>query len=245
MIGHVSLVGAGPGATDLLTLRAARRLGEADVVLYDALASPEARALAPEARWLYVGKRAGRTSISQDTINRLLVRDAQRGYCVVRLKSGDPFVFGRGGEEAQALVLAGVPFEIIPGLSSALAAPALAGIPLTHRGAASGFLVVSGHAEEAYGPVLDGLAPSTVTVVVMMGLGARAAIAGRLLRRGWTPAVAAAIVVGAATPAAWRWVGTLGDMGSVEIPADRREAPGLLVVGEVARLATVLVPSFV
>ncbi len=102
MTGHVSLVGAGPGDPDLLTVRAVRRLAEADLVLYDALASPEARALAPEARWFYVGKRAGRASITQDTINRLLIRQARRGYCVVRLKSGDPFVFGRGAPGGSA-----------------------------------------------------------------------------------------------------------------------------------------------
>src|SRR3954465_4973691 len=150
-IGHVSLVGAGPGEPDLLTVRAARRLAEADLVLYDALCAREARTLAPEARWFYVGKRAGRESISQEAINRLLVRAARRGFCVVRLKSGDPFVLGRGGEEALALVEAGIPSEGVPGVSSVLAGPGLAGIPLTHRGLAAGFLVVSGHGEAAYG----------------------------------------------------------------------------------------------
>src|SRR6185436_10918098 len=150
----------------------------------DALCGREVRMMAPEARWFYVGKRAGRESISQAAINRLLVRAARRGFCVVRLKSGDPFVLGRGGEEALALVDAGIPFEVIPGVSSVLAAPGLAGIPLTHRGLASGFLVVSGHTEAAYAPALGGLTPGSVTVVVLMGLGARAAIAARLIDRG-------------------------------------------------------------
>src|SRR5205823_12189718 len=139
-----------------------RRLGEADLVLYDALCAPELRALAPEARWFYVGKRAGRESISQAAIHRLMVREARRGFCVVRLKSGDPFVLGRGGEEALALVEAGIPFEVIPGVSSVVAGPGLAGIPLTHRGLASGFLVVSGHSEGAYAPALAGLVPGSV-----------------------------------------------------------------------------------
>ena len=147
----INCVGAGPGDPDLLTVRGARRLAEADLVLYDALCAQDARRLAPEARWFYVGKRAGRESISQEAINRLLVRAAQRGLCVVRLKAGDPFVLGRGGEEALALTEAGIPFEVIPGLSSAIAGPALAGIPLTHRGLAAAFLVVSGHSESAYG----------------------------------------------------------------------------------------------
>ena len=132
--GFVSLVGAGPGDPDLLTQRAVRRLAEADLVLYDALVSPEVLPLASRAQCLSVGKRACRPSISQEAINRCLVRGARRGKRVVRLKCGDPFVFGRGGEEAIALAAAGVPFEIVPGVSSALAAPALAGIPVTHRG---------------------------------------------------------------------------------------------------------------
>jgi uroporphyrin-III C-methyltransferase/precorrin-2 dehydrogenase/sirohydrochlorin ferrochelatase len=241
-LGHVSLVGAGPGDPDLLTVRAARRLAEADLVLYDALCARAARALAPEARWFYVGKRAGRESIGQEEINRLLVRSARRGLCVVRLKSGDPFVLGRGGEEALALAEAGIPYEVIPGLSSAVAAPALAGIPLTHRGLASAFVVVSGHAQGGYAPVLDGLPPGSATVVVLMGMGARAAIAARLIARGWDPATPAAIVLGAASPEAWRFVGRLDELASVEAPPSG--APGLLVVGAVTALAAQLQPQF-
>ena len=148
--GLVSLVGAGPGDPELLTARAHTRLAEADVVLYDALVSPAVLALASHARCLSVGKRHGRHSVSQDTINRLLVRGARRKQRLVRLKAGDPYVFGRGGEEALALAAAGLPFEVVPGVSSAIAAPALAGIPVTHRGLASGVLVISGHAESSY-----------------------------------------------------------------------------------------------
>src|SRR5262249_23081210 len=134
MTGFVSLVGAGPGAADLLTLKAARLLAEADLVLYDALVSPEVLDLAPRAQRFFVGKRARRKAMAQETIHWLMIRAARQGKRVVRLKCGDPFVFGRGGEEALALTRAGIPFEVVPGVSSAVAAPALAGIPVTHRG---------------------------------------------------------------------------------------------------------------
>lgn len=168
--GFVSLVGAGPGDPDLLTQRAVRRLAEADLVLYDALVSPEVLPLAVRAQCLSVGKRACKPSISQEAINRCLVRGARRGKRVVRLKCGDPFVFGRGGEEAIALAAAGIPFEVVPGVSSALAAPALAGIPVTHRGMSSSAVVVSGHSPSAYAPILDAVTPHSTTLVVLMGL---------------------------------------------------------------------------
>src|ERR671929_1335514 len=164
--GFVSLVGAGPGDPELLTLRAVARLREADLVLYDALAGREALHLAPHARWFYVGKRARRRSIAQESIERLMIQAARRGERVVRLKCGDPFVLGRGGEEALALARAGVAYEVVPGVSSAIAAPALAGIPVTHRGLASGFAVLSGHSPEAYEPALSTLAPGSLTLVV-------------------------------------------------------------------------------
>jgi uroporphyrin-III C-methyltransferase/precorrin-2 dehydrogenase/sirohydrochlorin ferrochelatase len=158
--GHVSLVGAGPGDPELVTVRGARRLAEAELVLYDALASERMRDLAPDARWFYVGKRACRQSLGQDVLNRLLVKNARRGLRVVRLKCGDPFVFGRGGEEALALAEAGFACEIVPGVSTAIAAPALAGIPVTHRGMASSFAVITGHHEETYAPLLTAPRPA-------------------------------------------------------------------------------------
>jgi uroporphyrin-III C-methyltransferase/precorrin-2 dehydrogenase/sirohydrochlorin ferrochelatase len=237
---RVSLVGAGPGDPELITVRGARRLAEADLVLYDALGSDRLRDLAPRARWFYVGKRACRQSIGQDVLNRLLVRNARRGLKVVRLKCGDPFVFGRGGEEALALAEAGFACEIVPGISSALAAPALAGIPVTHRGMASSFAVVTGHHEETYGPLLVSFSPGSLTLVVMMGLRQRARVAELLVARGWDRATRAAIVVGAATPEAWSWSGTLEGLGAAQIPHDAREAPGLLVIGEVVSLAGAL-----
>jgi uroporphyrin-III C-methyltransferase/precorrin-2 dehydrogenase/sirohydrochlorin ferrochelatase len=234
--GLVSIVGAGPGDPGLLTRRAAQRLLHADLVLYDALLDAEVLRLAPRAHCFHVGKRAARPSVSQRAIERLLVRGARAGKRVVRLKCGDPFVLGRGGEEALALAAAGVPFELVPGVSSAVAAPALAGIPVTHRGLAAGFAVVSGHSEAAHGPILDGLAPGALTVVVLMGLASRAAIAARLRARGWAGATPAAIVLGAASEAAFTWRGTLAQLGAAALPADRAHLPGVLVIGAVAAL---------
>jgi uroporphyrin-III C-methyltransferase len=237
MRGLVSLVGAGPGDPELLTLRAVARLQAADLVLYDALVDRAALRHAPRARWAYVGKRAGRHSLSQDTIQRVMIRRALGGERIVRLKSGDPFVLGRGGEEALALAAAGVPCEVVPGVSSAVAGPALSGIPLTHRGLSSAFLVVSGHAEAAFGPPLQSLAPGAATVVVLMGLASRAAIAAILLSRGWDPATPAAVLLAASTADACSWRGSLGTLASCGVPAERPESPGLLVIGPVVAIA--------
>ncbi len=240
--GFVSLVGAGPGASDLLTLKAARRLAEADLVLYDGLVDPEVLELAPKAHRFYVGKRAGHKAIEQETINHLLVLAAQRGQRVVRLKCGDPFVLGRGGEEALALVEAGIPFEVVPGVSSAVAGPALSGIPVTHRGIASGFLVLSGHAEGAYRPVLETLAPNSVTVVVLMGLATRARLSEVMLASGWKTSTPAAIAYAATTARAQTWLGRLDQLGGTEIPDELLDAPAALCIGEVVSLAEKLAP---
>lgn len=240
MTGLVSLVGAGPGDPELLTLRAVRRLEQADLVLYDALVSPETLAFAARARRFPVGKRARRPSVSQDTIHGLMIRAARRGDRVVRLKGGDPFVLGRGGEEALALAAAGVPFEVVPGVTSAVAAPALAGIPVTHRGLATGFAVVSGHTEAAWSSVLGSLEPGSLTLVVLMGLAARRAIAARLLARGWSSDTPAAILVSASNPDAAAWTGTLDALGDVRLPDASMDLPGTLVVGEVVSLAATL-----
>ena len=239
--GFVSLVGAGPGDPGLLTRRAAERLAEADLVLYDALVSGSMLTLAPRAHCFFVGKRAGRPSVKQETIQRMLIDAARLGKRVVRLKAGDPFVLGRGGEEAAALEAAGVPYEVVPGVSSALAAPALAGIPVTHRGLATGFAVVSGHAEEAWRPALDSLSPGSLTVVVLMGLASRAAIAGRLQERGWAPTTPAAICLAAGTPHAFTWTGSLAQLGAVS-SEDHAGAPGVLVIGAVAALGRATLP---
>jgi uroporphyrin-III C-methyltransferase len=240
MSGFVSLVGAGPGDPDLLTVRAARALAAADIVFYDALVAREVLDLAAFAQRFGVGKRGGRPSMRQETINRLLVRSARQGKRVVRLKGGDPFVLGRGGEEALALVAAGISFEVVPGVSSAVAAPALSGIPVTHRGLSSAFVVVSGHAEEAWRPVLAGLPPGTVTVVVLMGLASRGSIASALVSRGWAASTPAAILWGAGTKQFARWIGPLADLGQAEAPPGAKGAAGTMVVGAVVDLAHVL-----
>ena len=229
--GLVSLVGAGPGDPELLTLRAVARLNAADVVFYDALVDRAVLRHAPRARWAYVGKRAGRPSISQGTIERLMIRRALSGERVVRLKSGDPFVFGRGGEEALALAAEGIPCEVVPGVSTAVAAPALSGIPVTHRGLAAAFLVVSGHAEAAFAPVLRSLEPGAATVVVLMGLQTRALVADALLSRGWNPGTPAAVLLSAGTAEARSWRGTLAALGICELPELHPTLPGVLVIG--------------
>jgi len=239
MSGFVWLVGAGPGDPDFLTVRAARVLAAADIVFYDALVAKETLDIASRAQRFSVGKRSGRASMEQDAINRLLVRSARRGKRVVRLKGGDPFVFGRGGEEALALAGAGIPFEVIPGVSSALSAPLLAGIPVTHRGLASAFVVVSGHADKAWRPVVEGLAPGSATVVLLMGLAARAAFSDCLLARGWPASTPAAVLWAAGTPGARRFVGTLQGLASATAP-EVEDLPGTVVVGSVVSLSFVL-----
>jgi uroporphyrin-III C-methyltransferase/precorrin-2 dehydrogenase/sirohydrochlorin ferrochelatase len=232
--GFVSLVGAGPGDPELMTLRALKRLREADLVLNDALVPTALLELAPQAKRFFVGKRAGRHSIDQDTIHKLMIRAARRGERVVRLKCGDPFVLGRGGEEALALREAGVPFEIVPGLTSAIAAPALAGIPVTHRGVASAFAVISGHAPASYEPILASIAPGALTLVILMGLGQRAQISRFLIERGYPAATPAAIVLGASHPDAASWTGTLAELAVHPVDS---ELPGILVIGAVVSLA--------
>jgi uroporphyrin-III C-methyltransferase/precorrin-2 dehydrogenase/sirohydrochlorin ferrochelatase len=243
--GFVSLVGAGPGDPELLTQKALRCLGEADLVLFDALVGEQVLALAPKARRFDVGKRSARRgatrgSTAQDTIHRLMIRAARRGQRVVRLKGGDPFIFGRGGEEALALAQAGVSFEVVPGVSAALAAPALAGVPLTHRGLAAAFLVLSGHDEALWERVLAATVPQAVTLVVLMGIATRARLKDFLLRRGWAPSTPAVASFGASTESASRWVGTLE---SLETVPDDGVSPGVLVLGAVAGLARALQPD--
>jgi uroporphyrin-III C-methyltransferase / precorrin-2 dehydrogenase / sirohydrochlorin ferrochelatase len=233
--GLVSLVGAGPGDPDLLTRRALDRLARADLVLNDALVPAELLEFAPTARRFFVGKRAGRHSIEQTTIHALMIRAARRGHRVVRLKCGDPFVLGRGGEEALALAAAGIDFEIVPGVSSALAAPALAGIPVTHRGLATAVVVMSGHAPSAWRPIVDSLAPGAATIVVLMGLGTRGQLAPALLDRGWPGITPCAVVLSASHASQASWRGPLTELPTATF-ADL-EAPGVIVIGAVVDLA--------
>jgi len=234
--GHVSLVGAGPGDPALLTRKALARLRGADLVLYDALIDERILRSARRAQRFFVGKRAGRHQLTQAAIHALMIRAARRGRQVVRLKGGDPFVFGRGGEEALALRAAGVPFDVVPGVTSAVAAPALAGIPVTHRGLASAFLVVSGHDEEAFASAIAGVEPGGMTIVALMGVGRSAALACRLIERGWTRATPAAVIVDASMPGQQVWRGTLDDLATER--ADINAAgPGTIVVGAVVTLS--------
>ena len=235
--GHVSLVGAGPGDPGLWTVRGARRLEEADLVLYDALIDIDALRRVTRAQCFCVGKRARRDSVPQETIHRLMIRAARQGKRVVRLKGGDPFVFGRGGEEALALAMAGAPFEVVPGVTTAVAAPELAGIPVTHRGVASAFLVLAGHTSAAVDSTLRSVRPNTVSMVILMGIGSRRDLASRLMAHGWSADTPAAIVCAASTPDAWTWTGALAQLGSATPPAG---LAGVLVVGEVVRVRAVL-----
>jgi uroporphyrin-III C-methyltransferase/precorrin-2 dehydrogenase/sirohydrochlorin ferrochelatase len=236
--GHVSLVGAGPGDPGLLTRRAVARLRAADLVLYDALIDRRILKLARHAQRFFVGKRAGRHAMTQLTINSVMIRAARRGKRVVRLKGGDPFVFGRGGEEALALRAAAVSFDVVPGVTSAIAAPALAGIPVTHRGVSSAFLVVGGHDEETFAAAVDEVAPNGVTLIVLMGVGRRAALASRLIDRGWAPRTPAAIVVDASKATQTSWSGTLDDLAAERFDLESN-GPGTIVIGDVVALAAI------
>jgi uroporphyrin-III C-methyltransferase len=232
----VSLVGAGPGDPGLLTRTAVARLRAADLVLYDALVDDRILHLARRAQRFFVGKRAGRQALAQEATHRVMIRAAQRGRRVVRLKGGDPFVFGRGGEEALALKRAGVPFDLVPGVTSAFAAPALAGIPVTHRRTSSAVMIVSGHDEEAFAALIGGLPSRGVTVVVVMGLARRDALAARMIGAGWSSQTPAAVVAAASLPRQEDWRGTLADLAAGRA-VTTGDGPAVLVVGEVAALA--------
>ncbi len=228
--GWVSLVGAGPGDPELLTVRAVRRLAAADVVVYDALVGDGVLDLVrPDAELIDVGKRPGRP-VAQELISALLVELARQGRRIVRLKGGDPFVFGRGGEEALALIDAGIPFEVVPGISSSVAAPAAAGVPVTHRGVAAAFTVVTGH-RRAGEPDVDwrSLARVGGTIVVLMGVAQRAAIARELIAGGLEPATPVAAVRSATTDEQVTARGRLDELADLAV-----EPPAVLVIGAVA-----------
>ncbi len=232
MNGFVWLVGAGPGDPDLLTVKAARLLASADVVVHDALVGDGVLQLVPPSTELIdVGKRPGRP-VPQELISTLLVELARGGQRVVRLKGGDPFVFGRGGEEAQTLLDAGVPFEIVPGITSAVAAPAAAGIPVTHRGVAAAVTVVTGH-RRAGEPDVDwrSLAKVGGTIVVLMGVSQRGTIAAELIEGGLDPATPVAAIRSATTPEQVIARCRLDELATTTI-----ESPAVLVIGPVAAL---------
>ena len=237
MTGRVVLVGAGPGDPELITLRGARMLAEADVVVYDRLVAPALLDLAPpDAERIYVGKEPGRPSMPQREIERLLVDRALDGGVVVRLKGGDPFVFGRGGEEVAACVAVGIPCEVVPGVSAAVAAPAAAGIPVTHRGVARSFAVVTGWTAHDDEVDLSRVAGAD-TLVVLMAAGRLARTCADLIAAGRPSNEPAAIVRWTWTPEQRSVVGTLGDLPVLAETASIGP-PATLVVGEVASLTS-------
>ena len=239
-LGIVSLVGAGPGDPELLTLRALRLLGEADVIVYDRLVGPGILERARrDAERIDVGKRKGCHGKSQDEINALLAALAQAGKRVVRLKGGDPFVFGRGGEELEFLRARGVRVEVVPGISAALGCAAAAQIPLTHRALAGAVTFVSGHSSAGeIEPDWASLARRRETLVIYMGVSAAERIARALIAHGLPPATPAAIVENGTRPNQRTLVGTLAELGGL-VAAHDVTGPALIVIGEVVRLAEV------
>jgi uroporphyrin-III C-methyltransferase len=229
----VSLVGAGPGDPELITVRGLARLRECDLVVYDRLVADELVAEAPAS-----ALRIDRDKLDQDEVNRLLVAHARRGRRVVRLKGGDPFVFGRGGEEAIALAQAGISFEVIPGVSSLSSVPGSAGIPITHRGVASAVTAFAAHDVESLDAAALARAPGTL--VGFMGLAGLARLAERLVEHGLPPATPAAVVSSGTTAHEQVVVAPLGAVAAV---ARGLPTPALVVIGEVVALREAIAPA--
>jgi uroporphyrin-III C-methyltransferase len=234
--GEVALVGAGPGDAELLTIKALNFLQQADVVLYDYLVSDEIMALIPNDTILVcVGKRAGHHSVPQDKTNQLIVDFAKQGHRVVRIKGGDPFVFGRGGEELEVLFDANIPFQVVPGITAAAGATAYAGIPLTHRDYAQSALFITGHLKEEN----DQLDWSTVargkqTLVIYMGLMKSQHIQNQLIRHGRADTTPIAIIERGTQKSQKVMTGVLSQLSDL---ASQAESPSLIVIGEVVRLS--------
>jgi uroporphyrin-III C-methyltransferase/precorrin-2 dehydrogenase/sirohydrochlorin ferrochelatase/uroporphyrin-III C-methyltransferase len=238
--GAIHLVGAGPGDPDLLTVRARRLIEAAEAVVFDRLVAEEILALVPRrALRLDVGKAPGRHAVPQREINALLVELARAGLDVVRLKGGDPFTFGRGGEEAEHLRRHGVPFEVVPGITSAAGCAAAIGVPLTHRGLAHGVRYVTGHCQGDRPLDLDwaGLADPDTTLIVYMGLGQIRRIAERLVAAGLPAETPVAAVQSGTTPRQRHLVATLDAIADEAATLDGRCGPVLFIVGRVAALA--------
>ena len=235
--GHVILVGAGPGDPDLLTVRAVRALGLADVVVHDGLLDPRVFAHVPvTAERIDVSKRRDRHTLPQDDINALLVARARAGATVVRLKGGDPFVFGRGGEEVAAIQAAGLPVEVIPGVSAALGAAAEALLPLTHRDWSSAVSFVAGTCKGLSQQDWSGLAGHGRTLVIYMGVTTARAIADKLIAQGVSPGIAVAVLERGTLPGARAMRSLLADLGDL-VEREGVLSPAVLVIGEVVRLS--------
>ena len=236
--GKIYLVGAGPGEPKLLTLRAAELLSKADIVIYDRLVGKPILKLAPKsARKIYVGKRSGKHEVPQDKINELLISCSKEGKTVVRLKGGDPFLFGRGGEEAEILTENNIDFEMVPGVTSAVATPEYAGIPLTHRDYASSVAIVTGHrAGDSGKPVnWSKLAEGVDTVVILMGMGCLEAIVKKLIEGNVNPDKPVAIVEQGTTKLQRSFIGKLRTIVKMAKENDVKP-PAIIVIGEVAEL---------
>ena len=238
MNGKVYLIGAGPGDPRLLTIKGKECLEIADVVLYDRLIAPELLAYArTDARKVFGGKASDHHAVPQQEINQLLVDEALSGNVVARLKGGDPFVFGRGAEEAEALVAHGIPFEVVPGVTSAIGALAYAGIPVTHRELASGFHVVTGHeCVHSLGVEWELLVSENQTLVILMGLSHLEEIVTRLLASGRRQSTPAAVVRWGSTPRQQVVIGELGNIAAL-VKEQEVRPPAIVVVGDVVQLA--------
>ncbi len=238
MKGRASLVGAGPGDPELLTLKAARLIGEADVLLVDKLVSPEIIAMSkPECRIVDVGKRCGRHSMQQAAINRLILQHARAGRHVVRLKGGDPFVFGRGGEELETLREAGVPVEVVPGITTALAVGARLQVPLTHRGVSRSLHLLTAHNHADALPEHDWAALARGgTLAVYMGVRTLPLLAERLLGVGMAATTPAVAVQNATLPNEQRLFGTLATIAGL-VQAQGGDGPMMVLIGEVVAMA--------
>lgn len=235
-LGQIILVGAGPGDPELLTLKAARALAAADVVVHDGLVSQEVLAMAnPSARLVSVAKRRARHTLPQKEIGALLVQEAEAGHVVVRLKGGDPFVFGRGGEEVEAALGAGIAVEVIPGISSALGAAAAAQMPLTHRDHSSTVSFVAGQCKGLSEQNWAGLAGKGRTLVIFMGVATSASIAEKLIDDGLSPDTSVAVIENATTPAMRVLRSLLADLPGL-VTRQGVRSPALIVVGDVAAL---------
>lgn len=239
---RIYLVGAGPGDPDLLTVKALRLIQQADTVIYDRLISAEILRLVPEhASRIYVGKATCQHTLTQSEINALLIRQAHSSKLVVRLKGGDPYIFGRGSEEALALVRAGIDFEIVPGITAGQACAAYAGIPLTHRGLTNGVSFITGHRRNNEELIIDArsLADPEKTLVIYMGLANIPMIVEQLLQAGRTPDTPAAIIERGTTPQQRNIFTTIGQLEATS-EAEEVESPALLVIGDVVTLAAEL-----
>lgn len=235
--GKIWLVGAGPGDPDLLTVRAARLIAAADLIVHDGLVDPAILALAaPHAERVSVAKQRSRHTLPQDGINSLIVEAAMAGRDVVRLKGGDPFIFGRGGEEMEAARAAGVPCEIVPGITAATGCAAAAGLPLTHRDHASAVSFVAGQCKDLSDQDWSGLAGHGRTLVVYMGIATAQAIADKLMADGVSPALPVAVLEKGTRPGSRALRSLLADLGDLVV-RERVKSPALIVIGDVAALA--------